>query len=552
MTKRLLCSVLAILLTIGIFPLVTTESSAAGCYNAAASLEYAEDNWNSGVGLCADYAAACLRAGGVDVPGGRVITLYNDLLSGGYGKSYKLKLTNGKNGSIKLADNADRLKAGDPIFYYCNVCKTFDHVVICNGANSDGYVQDYAHNNAHNGRQRSYTYYHCGSDNWTVYSINMYDASSLIGGKMSVDAPKVTNVANGRYGILIEWNKIDKATFYRVYRKVPGGKWSFLGKTDATSFADKTAVNGQEYMYTVRAGKGDVLSGYYLSDYVEYISMVNFTSVKNTKNTITVTWESNDIADGYYIYRSVNNSSWKKYATVNGSETVSFTDKKVENGKTYQYRIRAFDGSTYSSFDPEGIGTTILSTPVISSVTNAVDGASVKWNVIKGAKSYRVYRKTAEDKSWTYIGSAKQNNYMDKVAESGETYQYTVKAVNGSAQSGYQKNGPTLKYIKTPKLVGTESLESGVEVTWSEVDGASGYYLYQKTAGSKSWTRIATVKDATEYVDNSVAVDETYVYTARAFSGKERSSYYAEGIECQYTPETSVVKQIYLKIKAIF
>lgn len=552
MTKRLLCSVLAILLIIGIFPLVTTESSAAGCYNVAASLEYAEDNWNSGVGLCADYAAACLRAGGVDVPGGRVITLYNDILSGGYGKAYKLTLTNGKNGSIKLSDNADKLKAGDPIFYFCNVCKTFDHVVICNGANSEGYVQDYAHNNAHNGRQRSYTYYHCGSDNWTVYSISMYNSDTIIGENTTIETPRLSCVANGRYGMYVEWNGIDNATFYRVYRKVPGGKWCFLGKTTATNFADKTAVNGTEYMYTVRAGKGNVLSGYYLSDYVEYISMVNFTSVKNTKNTITITWESNEIADGYYIYRSVNNSKWKKYTTVYGSKTVSFTDKKVENGKTYQYRVRAFDGDVYSSFDPAGIGTTILSTPKISGVANAIDGVSVKWNAITGATGYRVYRKTTADKGWTYLGLSKQNKYTDKTAESGVTYQYTVRAVNGSARSDYQKNGPTLKYIKTPELTGTASLESGVEVTWSKVDGANGYYIYQKTAGSKSWTRIATVKGATEYVDNSVAVDETYIYTARAFNGKERSSYYAEGIECQYTPETSVVKEIYLKVKAMF
>lgn len=552
MTKRLLCSVLAILLTIGIFPLVTTKSSAAGCYNAKASLEYAEDNWNSGVGLCADYAAACLRAGGVDVPGGRVITLYNDLVSGGYGKVYKLKLTNGKNGSIKLASNSGKLKAGDPIFYYCNICKTYDHVVICNGANSDGYVQDYAHNNAHNGRQRSYTYYHCGSDNWTVYSVRMYDANTAIGTKTSVDAPRINTIASGKAGMYIKWNEISEATYYRVYRKYPGGNWTFLGKTTATSFADKTAVNGEEYMYTVRAGKGKVLSQYYLSDSVEFVSMVNFTSIKNTKNTITLTWEENEVAEGYYIYRSVNNSKWKKYATVYGSSTVSYTDKKVENGKTYQYRIRAFDGDAFSSFDPEGIGTTILSTPEIASVTNAVNGVSVKWNNIKGATGYRVYRKATTDKGWTFLSTVKENKYVDNAAESGLTYQYTVRAVNGAARSGYQKNGPTLKYVETPELLGTESLESGVELTWSEVEGANGYYIYQKAEDAKNWTRIAVVEDATEYVDTSVAVDETYIYTARAFNGKVKSSYYAEGIECQYTPETNVVKEVYLKMKAMF
>ena len=93
-------------------------------------LKYAEKNWNNGIGLCADFASKCLQAGGVDVYGETVIDLYNKL-NGKYGTSYKLKLTNGTSGKISMSANDGKLEKGDPIFYKCNYCGDFEHVVIC-------------------------------------------------------------------------------------------------------------------------------------------------------------------------------------------------------------------------------------------------------------------------------------------------------------------------------------------------------------------------------------------------------------------------------------
>jgi hypothetical protein len=124
MTKRLLSSLFTVVIALGVFFLINVKASAAYDYdyNCDAALDYAEDNWDSGVGLCAEYVSKCLNAGGVKVSNMRVVTLYNEILDNGYGKSYKLKLTNGRSGSIKMSDNVGKVEKGDPVFYYCNSC----------------------------------------------------------------------------------------------------------------------------------------------------------------------------------------------------------------------------------------------------------------------------------------------------------------------------------------------------------------------------------------------------------------------------------------------
>ena len=197
MTKRLLSLAFAVIFALGIIPFASVNSAAANeYYSVSKALKYAEKNWDNGIGMCADFASKCLQAGGLDVYSPSCIDLYNQL-KGEYGTAYKLKLTGGTSGKISMSANDGKLEKGDPIFYKCNYCGDFEHVVICNGANSEGYSQDYAHNKAHNGKKTTYTYDHCGGDSWTMYSIRMYEGPKLYGKKTNVGVPEITSVENG-------------------------------------------------------------------------------------------------------------------------------------------------------------------------------------------------------------------------------------------------------------------------------------------------------------------------------------------------------------------
>lgn len=532
MTKRLLASLLAILTIVVVAPVFVTKTSAAKTeinYDVTSAINYAEKNWNNGRGLCAQFASECLNAGGVSAYGLKVEDLYNALIDGEYGKSYKLTLTNGKSGSLKMSDNVGKVEKGDPIFYFCNVCKTYEHVVICNGVNSKGYIQDFAHNKAHNGKKQTYTFSHCGTDNWTFYSVRIDDEKMIL-------TPEINSLVNTKNGVELKWNDIKKATYYRVYRRLPGGSWLFLKNVTDNSYVDTTAENGKTYIYTVRACEGSLWSNFKESAKWKFLSQVDFKSANVTNNGIKITWNKNDAVSAYAIYRSVNNGKWVRYATVTGAAKTYYLDTAVENGKTYCYRIRGISGSALTSFDYNGIKTTFVATPGIRSGVNAVDGVIFNWGSVKGATGYRVYRKAAGEKTWTYLGTMESNSYKDTNVKNNAYYRYTVRAVYDGVFSGYDAEGVLVKHIKTPELKSVETVEDGIKLEWEAIEGVSGYYVYHKAEGDAHWTRIAVVKDGESYVDTDVEEGVEYTYTVKAFFGNRMSAYDAEGLVCKFIP----------------
>ena len=163
-----------------------------------------------------------------------------------------------------------------------------------------------------------------------------------------------------------------------------------------------------------------------------------------------------------------------------------------------------------------------LSTPVLVSAVNGVNGATVKWNGVFAATSYNVYRKTAKS-NWAKIGNVEGTTYSDTKAVSGTTYTYTVRACRGSSISGYDTKGKTLSYIAAPKLSSVVNGVSGVTVKWAAVGGAASYNVYRRTEET-SWKKIGTAS-STSYSDKNVQSGTTYYYTVRGYKGSNISGY---------------------------
>lgn len=464
MTKRLLSLAFALLFAVGIIPFGSINSMAAkdDNYNVSKALKYAQKNWNSGVGLCAEFVSKCLQAGGIDVYEPRVIDLYNEL-KGEYGDAYKLKLTSGTSGKISMSVNDEKLEKGDPIFYKCNYCGDFEHVVICNGENADGYSQDYAHNKAHNGKKTTYTYKHCGGESWTLYSIRMYEGPKLYGKKTNVGVPKITSVENGADGIVVKWSSVKGADKYYLYRKTEESSWKKIKTTKKSkTYTDTKAKNGIKYTYMVKAVDGKKVSQYYEGEKITCLAAPKLSSVKNYTSSVKISWNKVSSADGYYVYRKGNSGAWKQIAKVKGGKKVSYTDKKVSCSETYKYTVRAYDGKVKGCYNNSGIKAIFLKNPSGLNVENSDLGLVISFNKIKGAKTYEIYRKTA-DGEWTKLSTivgANATSFIDLDVENGETYSYCVKAVNGKYSSYFNEKGVKCQYIEPIVEEETESSEN--------------------------------------------------------------------------------------------
>ncbi len=364
-----------------------------------------------------------------------------------------------------------------------------------------------------------------------------YDSSGVNYNYAIAPVLKSASAVNG--GIKVTWLDTNTAAkkFY-IYRKASGEtKWSKIGASTTTTFTDKNVTNGTTYTYTVRTATATNLSPYDTKGistlYIQTPALAKIAIAKN--GDITITWSAVTGVKGYYIYRSVNGSNWSKIATINNAKTLAYKDTSAKkSGQTYTYTVRAVNGSYASYYVTKGISYMFLTTPTVTAKNEYTveQGSSVKvsWNSIAGAKSYRIFRKTATDKSWTTLA----DNYTDKVyydttAESGVKYYYTVRAKNASYMSNYTSTS-LLTVIATPILKDAILTDTGVKVTWDAVGGATSYIVFRRTLIG-AWENIGT-STTTEYIDATEnSVTTPYIYTVRAVSGDLKSNYMINGVK---------------------
>ncbi len=248
------------------------------------------------------------------------------------------------------------------------------------------------------------------------------------------------------------------------------------------------------------------------------------------------------VVDPDFVIYGVPGSTAEKYADENG-----ITFKKACAHKSTKWIVDE-EATVYQAGSKHKICTTCkrwlkiaeidqleCSKPALKAVTATANGVKVTWGKVKGGDSYRVYRKV-KSSDWKYLDTVNGTTFTDKTAKSGNTYYYTVRAKNEAGLGGYDKSGESVKYVAAPKLSKIQNVAGGLNITWSKVSGADGYYVYRKVYGADSWSRIATIKNGSTvtYKDTKVSGGKVYVYTVKAYDGSVKSAHDSDGIKLRY------------------
>ena len=258
-------------------------------------------------------------------------------------------------------------------------------------------------------------------------------------------APSIKSVENYYGGPKITWGKVSGASKYKIYRKTSSsGKWSYIGYTKSTSYVDKTAKSDKKYYYAVTTVSGSEESGYSSTKTINYLAAPVVKVENETSTAIKVSWGKVTGAQKYEVYRK--EGSAKKWTKVKTTSSRYYTDKKVKNGKTYKYMVKAIDGKIVSGYDSDGESIKRLAAPTHVSVKSAKSGITFKWKKVTGASGYIVYRKTGSGsyKELKKVKGSTKVSYLDKSAKKGKTYTYMVKAYSGSSKSA-NKSGLKIK-----------------------------------------------------------------------------------------------------------
>lgn len=232
------------------------------------------------------------------------------------------------------------------------------------------------------------------------------------------------------------------------------------------------------------------------------------------KVSITLFWEQIEGVDGYEIYRKIDDKDYVRIAEIAVDEDTVYSDMSVDNGQTYTYAVVSVKDNMRSSYensvDVEFIS---LSTPELISAEITENGILVKWNTVSNSEGYILYRRT-ENTDWEEIAEfkGKVKSYEDTTCESGKNYTYTVKAYNGTVESGCDYDGVSTIYLDIPQLTNAYNVTKGIKITWKKVKGANGYIIGRRTS-STGWTKIATLKNVDNYIDKTAKAGTEYAYT---------------------------------------
>lgn len=197
---------------------------------------------------------------------------------------------------------------------------------------------------------------------WTIGGTNYYGAYSSVV-EATVPPAQVTGVKLQKRSSLyltLGWDKISGASGYRVY-KYNSSKKTYesvvtLSGGSVTSYKVTGLKDATEYKFKVKAYKkvnGETVWGSASSEYKTCTTPLKVKNLKlSTKSSaVTLKWGKTSGATGYELYRY--NSKTKKYekiATINSGSTVSYTDKNLKKGTTYQYKVRAYKKYENSTF----------------------------------------------------------------------------------------------------------------------------------------------------------------------------------------------------------
>ena len=329
--------------------------------------------------------------------------------------------------------------------------------------------------------------------------------------------PVISSLQNVFGGVTVKWSKNSAIDSYRIYRKTKNTGWKRIGTSDSGSFTDTTAVSGINYTYTLRAldAESNFVSYCNGGKSVTYVKAPTINKIENTVTGSKISWGKCSGASKYRVYY-LKNKSWK---ALGNTTATSFTHNKLKSETKYTYTVRCLDskGNFASGYDKNGTSNIFLNPPKISSLANINGGVEIKWNTLKYADGYRVYRKT-KNTGWTRIGNTEDNTFKDTNVKSGTAYTYTVRCVDEDGNfASYFNNGKSVTFVKTPTINKIENTATGSKISWGKCSGASKYRVYYLK--NKSWKALGNTT-ATSFTHNKLKSETKYTYTVRCLDSK--------------------------------
>ncbi len=288
------------------------------------------------------------------------------------------------------------------------------------------------------------------------------------------------------------------------------GKCSYE-KYDSVSLSISGVSLNKKYYYKIRLTDSSGNKGSYsnIKSYKLVFEGVTMTQCfRKTSTSVKLSWEEEYGVDGYQIYRKVSGGKWKKIKTIKKSSKTTYTDKKLKSGKTYKYKIRAYDkvngttkkssyGDTMTAKAKTTVSGHYKSSTAYGNISSQSNRNAVR-RAVQGFKDNFIKKGMTKAEKleavYTYIRNNVTYDTTTKTRQSA--YGALVKGKANCSGSAYATMalcdaiGVSCRYIKSNSKSRVDHRWNEVKVNgkWYILDAEEGYFLVgSKTYKNDGW-----------------------------------------------------------------
>lgn len=365
---------------------------------------------------------------------------------------------------------------------------------------------------------------------------------------MAVLAPTSPKaVAIGPKQINLTWvNGQDYGRLY-IERKVASGSWAPLGSYlpgTATSFSDKTVVDGTKYYYRFR--------GWYwpgapiMPSYSDYSAEASATTplpapaglggYSNAGGTeAPLSWldlSQNEASfkvfqDGVLIYTPAANAT-------------GYTATGLTPGKTYVFTVKAYNAAAGYSPPSNALSLTMADPPMKPALATATPTDTTKiqlnWkDTSDNEVDFHIeLSSTSASAGFSEIATVAKNIRIYEVTglTSGQQYWIRIRAHNAAGYSGYSNVATARPFadIAAPANLVCSSAKVGgslgVEITFDDYSALEDGHSLERKTGAGAYSELVLLGPNRTYYHDATAVTGTmYTYRVRAKQGAAYSDY---------------------------
>lgn len=223
----------------------------------------------------------------------------------------------------------------------------------------------------------------------------------------------------------------------------PFGQVSSSKASSATKIINQVLVTDGQLNLTI-SGSGQRLNGLEVTPLLVGPTNLHTTAVNAAAEppTVDLAWDAVPDVDSYKVFRQASFET-EPQVIASGVKDAAYRDSTAFAGLNYKYFVTAVDNTGLESVPSNTLETALVdpATPAPAAPgkvdVKAVEKTSVtlKWQKIKDAAAYQVYRSTSPDGPFEYAGRATEVNFTDFTVLTTIRYYYRVTAVNKGGES---------------------------------------------------------------------------------------------------------------------